>query len=162
MDGVLPPWRGEYAADLNVQETFWPAPASGHLDLLDCWCDFMHQCLPQARAFTRRFFGTEGTFWPGAFAPRLTPIWGWHTAVYAWSHSGWLVWMAWLRWRYSMDQAWLAHTGYPLVAEVFRFYRANLQPGERRSPACPRCPPAPSTAPTLPVPGLRTPISTSR
>jgi alpha-L-fucosidase 2 len=40
MDGVLPPWRGEYATNMNVQETFWPALASGHLDLMDCWCDF--------------------------------------------------------------------------------------------------------------------------
>jgi hypothetical protein len=29
-----------------------------------------------------------------------------------------------------MDRDWLAHTGYPLVAEVFRFYRANLRPGD--------------------------------
>ena len=49
MDGVLPPWRGEYAADMNLQETFWPAAAAGHLDLLDCWCDFMRG-LPAAGA----------------------------------------------------------------------------------------------------------------
>ena len=130
MDGVLPPWRGEYAANMNVQETFWPALASGHLDLMDCWCDFMLDCLPRAQAFTRRFFGTEGSFWPGEFAPQMVLIWGWHTVVYAWSHSGWLAWMVWLRWRYSMDRTWLTRTGYPLVAEVFRFYRANLRPGE--------------------------------
>ena len=130
MDGVLPPWRGEYATNMNVQETFWPALAAGHLDLMDCWCDFMHACLPLAKAFTRRFFGTEGSFWPGQLGPQLAPIWGWYTVLYAWSHSGWLAWMVWLRWRYSMDTTWLAHTGYPLVAEVFRFYRANLRPGE--------------------------------
>ncbi len=127
MDGVLPPWRGEYATDMNVQETFWPALASGHLDLMDCWCDFMKQCLPEAQAFTRRFFGTEGSFWPGEIAPGFVFIWGWYTVLYAWSHSGWLAWMVWLRWRYSIDLEWLAHTGYPLVAEVFRFYRANLR-----------------------------------
>ncbi len=127
MDGVLPPWRGEYAADMNLQETFWPAAASGHLDLLDCWCDMMRACLPQAQAFTRRFFGTEGSFWPCSFGPRLALVHCWYTVLYAWSHSGWLAWLVWLRWRYSMDRAWLAHTGYPLVSEVFRFYRANLQ-----------------------------------
>ncbi len=130
MDGVLPPWRGEYAADMNLQEAFWPALASGHLDLLDCWCDLMRDCLPQAQAFTRRFFGTGGSFWPCSFAPRLTPIRSWYTVMFAWSHSGWLAWLVWLRWRYSMDREWLARTGYPLVAEVFRFYQENLQPGE--------------------------------
>jgi hypothetical protein len=129
MDGVLPPWRGEYATNVNVQETFWPALASGHLDLMDCWCDFMRQCLPEARALTRRFFGTEGTFWRTSFAPRAVPIWGWYTVNYAWSSSGWLAGMVWLRWRYSLDRDWLAQTGYPLVAGVFCFYRANLRPG---------------------------------
>jgi alpha-L-fucosidase 2 len=127
MDGVLPPWRGEYAADMNLQETFWPALASGHLDLLDSWCDLMLECLPLVQAFTRRFFGTEGTFWPAAFGPRLALIRCWYTVMYAWSHSGWLAWLVWLRWRYSLDRDWLTSTGYPLVSEVFRFYRANLQ-----------------------------------
>ena len=126
MDGVLPPWRGDYHADMNVQEIFWPACASGHLDLLDSWCDLMRDCLEPAQAFTRRFFGTEGTFWTCAFLPRYTWVPGWHTVQFAWSHSGWLGWMLWLRWRYSMDLDWLAETGYPLLAEIFRFYRANL------------------------------------
>ncbi len=128
MDGVLPPWRGEYAGDMNLQETFWPALASGHLDLLDSWCDLMRDCLPLAQAFTRRVFGTEGTFWPCSFTPGLVLIRCWYTVMFGWSNSGWLVWLAWLRWRYSMDREWLASTGYPLVSEVFRFYRANLEP----------------------------------
>jgi len=127
MDGVLPPWRGDYHADMNVQETFWPACASGHLDLLDCWCDFMRECMPRAQEETRRFFGTEGTFWTCAFLPQYTIVPGWHMVQLAWSHSGWLAWLVWLRWRHSVDVEWLAETGYPLVAEIFRFYRANLR-----------------------------------
>ena len=127
MDGVVAPWGGDYHADMNVQETFWPACASGHLDLLDSWCDYMQVCLEPAREFTRRFFGTEGTFWPCSTAPHYTLVNCWYTAQFAWSHTGWLAWLVWLRWRYSMDVDWLAATGYPLVAEVFRFYRANLE-----------------------------------
>lgn len=130
MDGVLPPWRGEYATNVNVQETFWPALASGHLDLMDCWCDFMRQCLPYAQDFTRRFFATEGAFFPTSFAPDVVPIWGWYTVNYCWSSCGWLAGLLWLRWRYSLDRDWLAQTGYPVVSEIFRFYRANLQPGD--------------------------------
>ncbi len=128
MDGVMPPWRGDYHADMNVQEQFWPALASGHIDLIDSWCDFMKDSLDYARKFTRRFFGTEGAFWPASFLPKLIHIPGnWHACRFGWSHAGWLSWMVWLRWRHSMDMAWLADTGYPIVAEVFRFYRANLK-----------------------------------
>lgn len=127
MDGVMPPWRGDYHGNMNVQETFWPACAGGHLELLDSWCDLMKQSIPEARKFTRRFFGTEGTFWICATLPRYTIVPGWHTVQYAWSNSGWLGSLVWMRWRYSMDRQWLAETGYPVVAEIFKFYRANLR-----------------------------------
>lgn len=127
MDGCLPPWRGDYHADLNVQETFWPACASGHLDLLDAWCDIMKNCTEQAKEYTVRFFKSEGTFWPCTLLPGYTIASCWHTVQFAWSHTGWLCWMVWLRWRYSMDVKWLADTGYPLIAEGFKFYRANLR-----------------------------------
>jgi alpha-L-fucosidase 2 len=127
MDGVMPPWRGDYHADMNVQETFWPAGATGHLDLLDSWVDEMQASLPQAQDFTRRFFGTEGSFWPCSLLPQYTLVPCWHTVQFAWSNSGWLAWLVWLRWRYSQDTAWLAETGYPLVAEIFKFYRDNLE-----------------------------------
>lgn len=130
MDGVIPPWRGDYHADMNVQETFWPACASGHLDLLDSWCDLMRECIGVAQAFTRRFFATEGTFWLCSFLPQYTIVHGWAPVQFAWSNSGWLAWLVWLRWRYSMDVAWLAQVGYPLVSEVFRFYAANLKEEE--------------------------------
>ena len=128
MDGVMPPWRGDYHADMNVQEQFWPALASGHIDLIDSWCDFMKDNLEYARESTRKFYGTEGTFWPCSFLPKLIHIpSNWHAVRFGWSSSGWLAWMVWLRWRHSMDTAWLADTGYPLVAEIFKFYRANLK-----------------------------------
>jgi alpha-L-fucosidase 2 len=130
MDGVLPPWRGEYAADMNVQETFWPACAAGHLELLDTWCDLMKESLPLVQEFTRRFFGTEGTFWLASTLPQYTLMYDWHTVQFGWSHSGWLGWLVWLRWRYSLDRDWLADTGYPVLAEIFKFYHANLQEEE--------------------------------
>ncbi len=130
MDGVLPPWRGDYHNDLNVQETFWPAGASGHLDLLDCWCDYMVERLPAVLQYTRRFFATEGAFWPCVMFGKAPPGGTgsvWYALNFSWSHGLWLGWLVWLRWRYSLDKDWLRRTGYPLLAEMFKFVRANLQ-----------------------------------
>jgi alpha-L-fucosidase 2 len=127
MDGVMPPWRGDYHADMNVQETFWPACCSGHLELLDVWCDHMRALLPESRAFARRFLGTDGSFWPCSSLPGLTSVQGWYTVQFAWSSVGWLAWLVWLRWRYSLDTRWLAETGYPLVSDILCFYRANVE-----------------------------------
>ena len=131
MDGVLPPWSGDYHLDMNVQETFWPAYASGHMDLADCWCDHMAACVPAAQEFTRKLFGTEGAFWPCAIMGKYTLPPGewygdWYSLMVSWSHTGWLAWMVWLRWRYSLDREWLARTGYPLLSEMFKFYLYNL------------------------------------
>lgn len=129
MDGMLPPWRGCYVNDMNVQETFWPAGMSGHIDLLDCWCDYMLKRLPAVRQFTRRVFGTEGTFWPASLYGNAEVTCGgssWFAVSWGWSHGGWLGWLVWLRWRYSLDQAWLRQTGYPILSEIFLFFRANL------------------------------------
>ncbi len=132
MDGISPPWHGDYHNDMNVQEIFWPAGATGHIDLLDTWCDYMFDVMPAARDFTRDFFGTEGTFWPCANYP------GYHTNVslhwgavkFGWGHTGWLAWLVWLRWRYTMDTTWLREIGYPLMVDFWKFYEANLEPGD--------------------------------
>jgi alpha-L-fucosidase 2 len=130
MDGVRPPWRGDYHGDMNVQETFWPAGPSGHVKLMDSWLDHMLEAMPAAQAFTRNFFGTEGAFWVCSTLPYYTMVYGWGTVQFAWSSTAWLASLAWLRWRYSMDEDWLAQVGYPIVAEAFRFYHANLEEGD--------------------------------
>ncbi len=131
MDGREPPWRGDYHADMNVQETFWSAGPANHLELLDVWLDFAHGLLPEVERVTREIFGSEGAFWFCAFLPGYTPLVGsnWQPTAFAWSHTGWLAHLAWLRWRYSMDRAWLAERGYPLVRSAFVFYAANLEEG---------------------------------
>ena len=128
MDGIAPPWRGDYHADMNVQETFWPACPSGHVELLDVWLDYALRVLPKAEAFTRGFFGTDGAFQVCSTAPEHAMlIGGWLPVCFAWSHTGWLAHLAWLRWRYSFDVDWLRRTGYPLVKSAFVFYAANLR-----------------------------------
>ena len=132
MDGRNPPWRGDYHTDMNVQETFWSACPSGHLELLDVWLDFAHDTLPAAEQLTREIFGTDGAFQHCAFLPGYTPLFGggWHPTAFAWSNTGWLAHLAWLRWRYSKDTTWLAQRGHPIVRSAFRFYSANLEKEE--------------------------------
>ncbi len=128
MDGLMPPWTAAYTCDMNVQVTFWPAYVAGHLDLADVWCDFMLDCAEPAKAYTQKVFGTEGVFWPGGFAGKfkLCDSSNWYSGCFSWATAGWLAWLPWLRWRHSMDRDWLARTGYPIVSEVFKFFRANL------------------------------------
>jgi alpha-L-fucosidase 2 len=129
MDGRTPPWGGDYHTDMNVQETFWSACPTGHLDLLDVWLEFAYDLLPKAEKLTRTIFATRGAFQPCAFFPEFTVLFGggWVPVAFAWSHTGWLAHLAWLRWRYSKDPGWLAQRGYPIVRSAFLFYSDNLE-----------------------------------
>jgi hypothetical protein len=126
MDGRVPPWRGDYHTDMNVQETFWPALPSGHLDLMDVWLDFAGETLPAAERITREVYGTDGAFQLVNLFPEYTGLPGAGPVSFAWSHTGWLAHLAWLRWRYSMDTDWLERRGYPIVRSAFLFYSSNL------------------------------------
>ncbi len=128
-DGNFDPWRGDYHGNINVQETFWPAGPAGHLDLLDAWLDHLHAALPASEAFTRKVFGTAGAFMRCAFLPGAAPIGDccWDSVGLAWSTTAFLAELAWQRWRFSMDRAWLQARGYPLVKSAFVFYAENLE-----------------------------------
>ncbi|MDP8217964.1 MAG: hypothetical protein P9M03_04495 [Candidatus Theseobacter exili] len=128
MDGRNPAWRGDYHANINVQETFWPALSGNHLELLDVWIDYMHETLSKVEYDTKKVFGTEGSFYRCATFPNYTVISNcWDPVGFAWSSTGFLAYLVWLRWRYSMDKKWLKEKGYSLIKSTFLFYSANLE-----------------------------------
>ena len=132
MDGRNPPWKGDYHADLNIQQMFSVAYPTGHLDLVDAWLDEHLRDLPEAERLTREYFGTGGAFMVCSFLPGYTQLGeAWiRPVLIGWSHTGWLAQMAWLRWRYSMDADWLRRVGFPIVRSAFLFFAANLEEGE--------------------------------
>jgi len=132
MDGRNPPWRSGYYADMNVEQMFSAACPTGHLELMDVWCDFAHKALPAAEDITRQLFGTKGAFQVMVLMPEYTPRYGggWGPTAFSWSNTGWLAQLAWLRWRYSMDTTWLAQRGYPIIRSAFIFFSENLEEEE--------------------------------
>jgi alpha-L-fucosidase 2 len=132
MNGLVPPWHGDYHTNMNIQQHFSPAAITGHPDLLDCWLDSELKMLPKVQAFTKVIFGTDGAFKFCVYLPEYTPLGGacWTPVNFAWSNTGWLAMLAWERWRYSMDKTWLEKIGYTLVESAFVFYAANLKEGD--------------------------------
>lgn len=128
-DGNACPFRGGCWGNINIQEAFWPAAPSGHLELLDVWLDHIHAALPAAEDFTRKVFGTGGAFFHTAFLPHYTHFSKsfWSTVGLEWSSTAFLAQLAWERWRYSMNVNWLRARGYPIVKSAFEFYSENLE-----------------------------------
>ncbi len=130
LDGEKPPWHGDYHADMNVQETFWPVYPNNHLELGRCLTDFLMDCLPAAQKFCRSFFGWEGAFFPCAFAPGMVFVPGWSTAQFWAGVPGWLAHHLWLQWQYERDEALLREQVVPFLRSVFQFYEGLLEAGD--------------------------------
>ena len=132
-DGEIPPWRGDYHCDMNVQETYWPAYSSNQLDLLeplDRW--IFGQVLPESEKFTRRFFGVDGAWVGTALDLRGRLLGGrsnWMTVQYWLGGGAWLGQHIWWRYAYSQDREYLRERGYPALRKLLQFYQNVLQPG---------------------------------
>ncbi len=129
-DGVLPPWVGEYAANMNVQETYWPVYATNHLELGTPLYDWVEQIAEGAKERTRKFFGWDGLRLESALAADGTPVPSWGTVQFWPGAATWLAHHFWLHWRYSQDLEFLRRRAYPLFRACMDFWVRFLEEDE--------------------------------
>ena len=133
-DGVIPPWRGDYHFDMNVQMTYWPAYSSNQLDLvepLNRW--LFEDVMPVSEELTRRFFGVDGLWIGGAVdvKGRLLGCEGecWDTVQYWLGSGAWLAQHVWWYYSYGQDREYLRTQGYPFLKKAARFFENILEEG---------------------------------
>jgi len=128
-DGVLPPWRGDYHCNMNVQETYWPVYASNHLELGLPLYDWLARIAPAVRERTRRFFGWDGIRLETAIVADGTPVPGWGTVQYWPAAAAWMAHHLWLHWLYSGDLTFLRERAYPFMRLCMAFWEGYLEEG---------------------------------
>jgi alpha-L-fucosidase 2 len=117
-NGRLPPWKGDFHHDLNTQLSYWPAYSSNHLDLETPYLDWLWEITPEAKHYTKAYFGTSGLNVPGVTTLRGAPMGGWIQYSFSPTVSAWLGQHFYLHWRYSMDRNFLAEKAYPWLRDV--------------------------------------------
>lgn len=77
--GYLPPWKGDYHGDLNLQFSYYSALKSDHLEECECFLDFFTDRNRTAgRLFAESFFDAPGgACMPSVFAFDGTSLGGW-------------------------------------------------------------------------------------
>lgn len=132
-DGELPPWRGDYHIDMNIQETYWPAYSSNQLDLAEPLNRWVAKTVaPQARKITRQFFGVSGIWVGGALDVKGRLLGGqsnWMTVQYWLGGGAWLAQHLWWYYRYSQDKEFLQQQAYPFLKQAVLFYQSILKLG---------------------------------
>ncbi len=117
-NGRIPPWKGDYHNDLNVQLSYWPAYSGNHLDLEEGLINWLWSCRENFKEFTKEFFESEGLNVPGATSIDGTGMGGWSQYGYTPTASAWLGHHFYLHWRYTMDREFLEEKAYPWIKDV--------------------------------------------
>ena len=128
--GGLPPWKGDFHFDLNVQLTYWPYLQAGHFDEGAGYLDFMWALIPAHRAFATRFYNAPGIVVPGVMALDGQPLAGWGQYSLSPVQGAWVAQAFYLHWRYTADRRFLADRAYPYSALIADALVSLMRPDE--------------------------------
>lgn len=129
--GSLPPWKGDYHFDLNVQMTYWAYLAAGRFDEGTALLDFMWALIPAHRQFARQFFATRGIVVPGVMTLDGRPMAGWGQYSLSPVQGAWVAHAFYQHWRYTMDRRFLASRAYPYCMQIAEGLLGLLVPDAR-------------------------------
>ncbi len=127
--GGLPPWKGDYHNDLNTQTTYMAYLTSGRFEEGRCFLEFLWRLLPKFRAFAKRFYGAPGAAVPGVMSLAGDPMGGWCMYSLSPTNAGWLGFLFYEHWRYTMDREFLERRAYPWCREIAECLFSLLEPG---------------------------------
>ena len=129
-NGTLPPWRGDYHYDLNVQFCYCAYLNSGDLEAGECLLDFLSNQMPIFRKFAQRFFSCDGLAVPGVSSLAGQALGGWPQYSFSPTAGAWLAAMFTDHYRYTCDHDFLNNKAWPLVSGVGKFILALLEEQE--------------------------------
>lgn len=120
-NGKLPPWKGDYHHDLNTQLSYWPAYTGNHLREGMGYLNTLWDQRDIYKAYTRRYFETEGMNIPGVCTLTGEPMGGWIQYSMSQTISAWLSQHFYLHWKYSADRNFLQTRAYPFIKDAAVF-----------------------------------------
>jgi alpha-L-fucosidase 2 len=126
--GEMPPWKGEYANNLNTQMIYAAYQTAGRFDEGRCFFDFMWKLLPEFRAFAKTFYGVPGAAVPTAMTLDGKLLGGYATVAVDPTNAAWIGYLFYQHWRYTMDDAFLQERAYPWCAEIGEGLLGLLKP----------------------------------
>ena len=125
-DDNLPPWRGDYHFNINVQECYSPAYRGGHFANLMPLFRMILSWRPILRDNARKFAGVEGYVLPHSVSDQGVNIGGFWTGTIDHGSTAWVADMMWRYVKYSRDVDFLRRDAYDYMKGAMRVYRAMM------------------------------------
>ena len=129
-EGELPPWKGDFHNDMNVQMCYWAYYASGRFESGESLIDFLLDLAPAHRLFAKDFFGVDGLMVPGVMGLAGQPLAGWAQYALSPTMSVWLLQNFHWHWLHTMDKEFLKEKCYPYCKEMAFAMEALLNEDE--------------------------------
>lgn len=114
-NGGLPPWKGDYHNDLNLQMTYWSYLKNNHVSQGEGLVQFLKNTEGKARAFAEQFYESKGLCLPGTCDLAGNPMGGWAQYSYSPANHSWLCFCLAQHYYYTGDTALLADFIYPYL-----------------------------------------------
>jgi hypothetical protein len=124
----LPPWSNDYHFNINIEMIYWPALASNRLSHLNPLWNMIQSWWPQLSSNGEKFFRQEGAIMlPHAVDDRCQVVGTFWTGTIDHACTAWMSQLAWMHYRYSMDEDILKNIAWPLMVGAFEGYWAMLE-----------------------------------
>lgn len=129
----LPPWSNDYHFNINAQMIYWPALATNRLEhFMPLW-EMIREWMPVLQENGEKFFGRKGALMlPHAVDDRCQVVGTFWTGTIDHACTAWMAQMAWLHYRYGLDEAILREVAWPLLNGAFEGYYAMHEEKEGR------------------------------
>lgn len=115
----LPPWKGDFHFDLNVQMNYWACYQAGLFDSAKSLTDFMWNFRNKHKKFAKDFYNIQdGLVVPGVMTLDGTEMGGWPQYSFSITNTAWLAYHFYLEWVYSNDNEFLTQKAYPYCKDV--------------------------------------------
>ncbi len=124
---VRPPWSSNYTLNINTEMNYWPAMSCALQEMAEPLVTFTKEMAESGKEVAQRMYGARG-----AAAHHNTDLWrfAWPVGnhVKGFTISGfWYMSLAWLcgllyeQYEYTLDEAYLRDTAYPVMREAALF-----------------------------------------
>ncbi|MBR9998208.1 MAG: hypothetical protein KFF73_04515, partial [Cyclobacteriaceae bacterium] len=124
----LPPWSNDYHFNINIEMIYWPLLASNRLKHLDPLWEMIRSWWPQLTSNGEKFFQQPGAIMlPHAVDDRCQVVGTFWTGTIDHACTAWMAQLAWMHYRYSMDEKILENIAWPMLVGAFEGYWAMLE-----------------------------------
>ncbi|MFP4290804.1 MAG: glycosyl hydrolase family 95 catalytic domain-containing protein [Cyclobacteriaceae bacterium] len=124
----LPPWSNDYHFNINIEMIYWPALATNRSEHLKPMWDLLFSWMPQMQKNGEKFFGEEGALMlPHAVDDQCQVVGLFWAGTIDQACAAWMAQLAWLQYRYTMDEQVLRDIAWPLLSGAFNGYWGMIE-----------------------------------